>query len=77
MVYEKLYDVIEDIFAADRAALSPETNFADDLFADYEDMLELSMIVEEEFGVFMDDEVFTSFQTIGEFAAYIERHAGE
>lgn len=72
MVFEKLSEVMEDIFAVDREKILPETHLADELMADYEDLLELSMIVEEEFGITIDDEDFPLFETVGDLVTYIE-----
>lgn len=77
MIFEKLREVMADIFAVDPSEIRLETDFSGDLFADYEDMLELSMIIEEEFGITVDDEDFPRFHTVGDLTAYISERTGD
>ncbi|MBR5721485.1 MAG: acyl carrier protein [Clostridia bacterium] len=50
-VFNKLKPFLADIFDTDESEITPETDLFEDLFADEYDMLELAMIIEEEFGV--------------------------
>ncbi|MBE6896244.1 MAG: acyl carrier protein [Ruminococcaceae bacterium] len=48
-IFERLKPILADIFDVDEDELTPKTDLFDDLGADEYDMIELSMIIEEEF----------------------------
>ena len=64
-------------FAEEVVSLSRDTNFMDDLNADSLDVVELSMTIEEEFGLgeISEDEL-RSIETIGDLVDYVEKAAG-
>ena len=72
MVFEKLREVIAEIFEVEADNVRPELRFSDDLCGDVMDLMELSMIAEEEFEVLIDDEDFPKIQTVGDLVSYIE-----
>ena len=47
---------LSDIFSVEEEDITPATTFVEDLGADEIDMQEITMIVEEEFDVLIDDE---------------------
>ena len=77
MIYEKILKLVADQFAEDAESLSRDTNFMDDLSADSLDVVELSMTIEEEFGLgeISEDEL-KSIETIGDLVDYVERASG-
>lgn len=77
MIYEKILKLVADQFAEDVESLSHETNFMDDLSADSLDVVELSMTIEEEFGLGeISEEELKSIATIGDLVDYVERASG-
>lgn len=77
MIYEKILKLVADQFAEDLESLSRETNFMDDLSADSLDVVELSMTIEEEFGLGeISEEELKSIATIGDLVDYVERASG-
>ncbi|HIS97648.1 MAG TPA: acyl carrier protein [Candidatus Scatomorpha pullistercoris] len=77
MIYEKILKLVADQFAEDVESLSRETNFMDDLSADSLDVVELSMTIEEEFGLGeISEEELKSIATIGDLVDYVERASG-
>ncbi|MBQ6052115.1 MAG: hypothetical protein IJL30_02375 [Clostridia bacterium] len=50
-VFNVLKPFLADIFTVDESEITPETDLFYDLFADEYDMIEIAMIIEEEFGV--------------------------
>ncbi len=77
MIYEKILKLVADQFAEDVESLSRETNFMDDLSADSLDVVELSMTIEEEFGLGeISEEELKSIETIGDLVDYVERASG-
>ena len=51
MIFEKLKALIAEQFNVDADTISLDTSFADDLNADSVDIVDLSMALEEEFGI--------------------------
>lgn len=77
MIYEKVLKLVADQFAEDVESLSRETNFVDDLSADSLDVVELSMTIEEEFGLGeISEDERKSIETIGDLVDYVERASG-
>ncbi|MDF2686491.1 MAG: acpP [Clostridia bacterium] len=74
MIFKKLASILEDIFDLDENTIKPETSFIDDLGADLPDMIELSMIIEEEFDVLIDDEDLANINTVDDMVEYIKNH---
>lgn len=77
MIYEKILKLVAEQFAEEEESLSRDTNFMDDLNADSLDVVELSMTIEEEFGLgeISEDEL-RSIETIGDLVDYVEKAAG-
>lgn len=69
-----LKPLLADVFSVSEEEITPASDFAEDLYADELDMTEVSMIVEEEFDVLIDNEHLEKIHTVGDLIAYIERH---
>ena len=75
-MFEKLQSLIAEQFAVDAATITMDTSFADDLGADSLDLVELSMILEEEFGISeTDDETLAGLHTVGDVFEYLSKNA--
>lgn len=73
MILEKLIFLAAELYSTDEDELTTETDIYDDLFSDSLDLLELSMILEEEFDLSPKDIAkMESFCTLGEIADYID-----
>ena len=68
---EKIAAIIEDIFEYVASKVTEETNFDDDLYADIEDMREVFMAVEEEFGITTEEEDIYSVVNVKDLEIYI------
>lgn len=73
MVYEKLCEILEDIFELDEGFLTRDTSFADTLNADMEDLIELSLIMEEEFDILVSEPELEAVETVGDLEKLILR----
>ncbi len=74
MIFEKLAALIAEQLGVDENGLSMDTNFRDDLGVDSLDIVELSMALEDEFGIGeMSEEDLASITTIGDLVAYLQR----
>lgn len=73
MIFEKLSALISEQFSVEVNTISMETAFEDDLGADSLDIVELSMALEEEFGVAeMAEDELSAITTVGDLVKYLQ-----
>ena len=74
-MFEKLCALIAEQFNVDVDTVTMETSFSDDLNADSVDIVDLSMALEEEFGMEeMEAEEIESIVTVGDLHKYMQEH---
>ena len=72
MIFEKLVALIAEQFNVDEDSITMETSFVDDLNADSVDLMDLSVALEEEFGIEeMADEDVSSIATVGDGVRFL------
>ena len=72
---EKLCALIAEQFGLEPDSITVETSFEGDLGADSVDLVELSMALEEEFGLDeMEEEDINSIATVGDLYKYMQDH---
>ncbi|SHI13146.1 acyl carrier protein [Sporobacter termitidis DSM 10068] len=72
MVYDKVKELLASQFDTDIDKITRETDIAGDLGADSLDLVEMIMMLEEEFGIVITDESIYAYKTVGEITAFIE-----
>ena len=73
MIFEKLCDLISEQFSVEADTITMETTFTEDLGADSLDIVELSIALEEEFGVSeMSEEDIAGIATVGDLVNYLQ-----
>jgi len=73
MIFEKLVALIAEQFNVDEDSITMETSFVDDLNADSVDLMDLSVALEEEFGIEeMADEDVSSIATVGDVVRFLQ-----
>ncbi len=73
MIFEKLAALIAEQFNVDADSITMETSFMDDLNADSVDIVDLSMALEEEFGIEeMGEEEASSISTVGDLVRFLQ-----
>ncbi len=71
-MFEKLCDIIVDQFGLEPGSVTADTAFMDDLGADSVDLVELSMNLEEEFGIDeMGEEDIAGIHNVGGLVDYL------
>ena len=71
MIFEKLAALIAEQFNVDADSITMETSFTDDLNADSVDIVDLSMALEEEFGIEeLDEEEASSISTVSDLVRF-------
>jgi len=74
-MFEKLCKLIAEQFGVEPDAVTADSAFVDDLGADSVDLMDLSMALEEEFGMEeMDSEDIESIVTVGDLYKYMQEH---
>ncbi len=77
MIYERLVKLLAEQFGLDEEDVNEDTGF-EDLGADSVDLMELSMNLEEEFGIDeMGEEDIASIHTVGDLVNYLRGKLGE
>ena len=77
MTSEKIIGYVSEQFGVDKDSLSRDTSFVDDLNADSLDVVELSMTIEDEFGIDeISEEDLKNIKTIGDLVDYVEHASG-
>ena len=71
MIFEKVSELIAEQFNVDADTITMETSFADDLNADSVDIVDLSMALEEEFGIEFAEDDADKIKTVGDAVNYI------
>ena len=71
---EEIKELVAETLGTNVEELTEETSFSDDLNADSLDLFELTMALEEEFGIEIPAEDLEHLTCIEEVAKYIEEH---
>ena len=74
-IEEKVIDIIVDKLGVERAEVTPEAVFVDDLGADSLDLVELIMAMEEEFGMEIADEEAEKLRTVQDVISFVTARA--
>lgn len=73
-VEEKVVSIVGEQLGVDKAEISRETSFVNDLNADSLDTVELIMELEDAFEMSIPDEEAEKIQTVGQAIDYIVQH---
>ena len=72
-MFEKLCALIAEQFGVEADTVTAETSFVDDLGADSVDLVDLSMALEEEFGIDeLGEEEASSISTVGDLVRFLQ-----
>ncbi|HJG87542.1 acyl carrier protein [Pseudoflavonifractor capillosus] len=73
MIFEKLTELLAEQFSVEPESITMDTSFEDDLGADSVDIVELSMGLEEEFGIEeMSEDDVAAIKTVGDLVHYLQ-----
>lgn len=74
-IYDKLSSILTDTFGVPSDEIAPDVTF-ESLSLDSLDLVELTLAVEEELGVKIEDEELEDIRTVGDAVAAVQRKAG-
>ena len=72
ITFENVRDIIVNTLSCDAGQITPETDLFKDLEADSLEAVELSMALEEAFGVGISDEDLPNIKTVNDILEYIQ-----
>jgi len=73
-VERRVIEIIVEQLGVSEEEVTLEASFIEDLGADYLDLVELIMAMEEEFGIEISDEDAEKIQTVQDVVSYINEH---
>ncbi len=77
MIFEKVSALIADQFGVDQDSITMDTSFEEDLSADSLDIVDLSMSIEEMFGLEeMGEEDLSKITTVGDLVNLLQNRTG-
>jgi|UniRef100_A0A7V6DQF3 acyl carrier protein len=71
-IEEKISAIVAEKLGVDKAEVTPDAVFIDDLGADSLDLVELIMAMEEEFGFEIADEEAEKLRTVGDVINFVK-----
>lgn len=69
---EKIIEIIEEQLSLDGVEITENTSFSGDLEVDSLDLFEITMAIEEEFGIEIPSEDLDKITTVGSVVAYLK-----
>lgn len=70
--FEKVQEIIVETFNCNLEEVTLQANLSEDLGADSLDAVELSMAIEEEFSITIDDNNMAEFKTVKDIVSFID-----
>lgn len=76
-IEDRVKEIIVEQLGVDKAQVSENAKFVDDLGADSLDTVELVMALEEEFSLEIPDEDAEKILSVGDAVSYISKNSGD
>ena len=74
IMLEKVKETVAEALGADIDTITAETSFKEDLGADSLDLFELTMALEDEYGIEIPSEDLEKIVTVGDVVEYVNAH---
>ena len=71
-IYRRLRTLVADTLGVEESDVVPEASFEDDLNVDHQELVDLMVAIEEEFGVKIDDSEMANLSTVGDAVEFLE-----
>lgn len=72
-ILDGLAEIIDDIVGIDRAEVTPEKNFIDDLDIDSLSMVEIAVAAQDQFGVEIPDDELRNLKTVQDVINFVQK----
>lgn len=73
MTFDKVVEIIVENLGVAKEDVTAEANLMEDLGADSLDAVEISMAIEDEFDIEVDDEDFAQLKTVQDVVDYLDK----
>ena len=74
MTFEKIKYFICEQLAISDDEITLSSRLSEDLYADSLDMMEIALLIEEEYDQEIPDDAFDTIATVGDLVSYVDRH---
>lgn len=74
MVFETVKKMIAKQLKVDEASITENSRLVEDLKADSANVMVMIMDLEDKYGIIVEDDQIMKLKTVGDVAAYIEKH---
>jgi acyl carrier protein len=71
-LYARVRRLVADTLGVDEAEVTPDADFLDDLNADPNDVVELLLSIEEEFGIHIPEDDANTLRTVRDAVEYVQ-----
>jgi len=71
-ILDGLAEIIDDIVGVDKAEVTPEKNFIDDLDIDSLSMVEIAVAAQDQFGVEIPDDELRNLKTVKDVINFVQ-----
>ncbi|MEU8345275.1 acyl carrier protein [Actinomadura meyerae] len=75
-ILDGLAEIIDDIVGIDKAEVTPEKNFIDDLDIDSLSMVEIAVAAQDQFGVEIPDDELRNLKTVKDVVNFVQNLQG-
>ncbi|RFS81656.1 acyl carrier protein [Actinomadura spongiicola] len=72
-ILDGLAEIIDEIVGIDKAEVTPEKNFIDDLDIDSLSMVEIAVAAQDQFGVEIPDDELRNLKTVKDVVDYVQK----
>lgn len=72
--FDKVKEIIIETLGCEEEAITLDANLVEDLGADSIDIIEMAVVIEEEFGLAMSNEEVDRLKTINSLIEYVDSH---
>ncbi len=74
MIFDTVKSMIAKQLKVDEAAITADSRLIEDLKADSANIMVMIMDLEDQYGIVVEDDQIMKLKTVGDVAAYIEKH---
>ncbi len=74
MIFDTVKTMIAKQLKVDEAAITADSRLIEDLKADSANIMVMIMDLEDQYGIVVEDDQIMKLKTVGDVAAYIEKH---